>query len=291
MISGLGVSVVGCTEFEACVTFTQVQWRAFIKHLLEFEIIGRRTSAYIYFDTKYPRSFRTFYTVMAWLKSSWKVGLAFVFCLWRLASGGKLLVIPQDGSHWLSMKIVLEKLVQKGHEIVVVMPEVSIHMEASEHFTVRTYSVSYTKEDLDKTIQTFGETFHSDQPQLLKDIVYLKFIAVQMFKMLTMHASACRQFLYDKELMTFLQESNFDALFTDPVLPCGPIIAEYLSLPSVYFMRGLPCNLHDQATQCPSPVSYVPRSFTYLSDHMTFTEQVKNMLIQSIEFILCHLFF
>ncbi|KAK4817716.1 hypothetical protein QYF61_026406 [Mycteria americana] len=37
--------------------------------------------------------------------------------------GGKLLVVPMDGSHWLSMRQVVEKLTKRGHEVVVVIPE------------------------------------------------------------------------------------------------------------------------------------------------------------------------
>ncbi|NXY20926.1 UD11 glucuronosyltransferase, partial [Atrichornis clamosus] len=104
-------------------------------------------------------------------------------------------------------------------------------------------------------------------------------------------SSACRHLLYDKELMRYLQESRFDAIMMDPVLPCGPILAEYLSLPSVYFMRGLPCTLDYRATQCPSPFSYVPRTFSSSSDHMAFPERVKNLLIGLSEHLLCYLFY
>ncbi|KAK1166304.1 UDP-glucuronosyltransferase 1-6-like [Acipenser oxyrinchus oxyrinchus] len=37
--------------------------------------------------------------------------------------GGKLLVVPMDGSHWISMKVVVEELGRKGHQVVVVIPE------------------------------------------------------------------------------------------------------------------------------------------------------------------------
>ncbi|NWY41644.1 UD11 glucuronosyltransferase, partial [Sylvia atricapilla] len=106
-----------------------------------------------------------------------------------------------------------------------------------------------------------------------------------------MFSSACRHLLSDKELMKYLQDTKFDAIMMDPVLPCGPILAEYLSLPSVYFMRGLPCTLDYKAAQSPSPVSYVPRTFSSASDHMTFPERVKNFLIGLSEPLLCHLFY
>ncbi|NXF98652.1 UD16 glucuronosyltransferase, partial [Eubucco bourcierii] len=66
------------------------------------------------------------------------------------AEGGKLLVVPQDGSHWLSMRVVLEKLWEKGHEIVAVIPEATLLMKSSESFTIKTYPVPYTQEFMDR---------------------------------------------------------------------------------------------------------------------------------------------
>ncbi|KFZ51452.1 UDP-glucuronosyltransferase 1-1, partial [Antrostomus carolinensis] len=77
----------------------------------------------------------------------------------------------------------------------------------------------------------------------------------------------------------------------DPVLPCGPIVAESLSLPSVYFLRGLPCTFDYKAAQCPSPFSYVPRIFMSSSDHMTFMQRVKNVLMGFSEHLLCYFFY
>ncbi|NXX92245.1 UD16 glucuronosyltransferase, partial [Centropus bengalensis] len=62
--------------------------------------------------------------------------------------GGKLLVVPMDGSHWLSMRLVLAALSQKGHEIIVVTPEVNLNVKASEYYTLKTYPVPLTREEL-----------------------------------------------------------------------------------------------------------------------------------------------
>lgn len=67
-------------------------------------------------------------------KSSYlvSIGVVVFLSLFCLALGGKLLLVPMDGSHWLSMCSLLVALSQKGHEIVVVAPEVSVNMKASE---------------------------------------------------------------------------------------------------------------------------------------------------------------
>ncbi|KFR08237.1 UDP-glucuronosyltransferase 1-1, partial [Opisthocomus hoazin] len=206
---------------------------------------------------------------------------------WSLAEGGKLLVMPQDGSHWLSMCVVLEKLWERGHEIVAVIPEASLLMKSSQSFTIKTYFVPYTQEFVDRTYHSIGENSF-ENPSFLEKFTFL---LSNISEVTSMFSSSCRHLLYNEELMRYLNDSKFDAIMMDPVLPCGPIIAEYLSLPSVYFMRGLPCTFDYKATQCPSPFSYVPRTFTSSSDHMMFTERVKNLLTGISENLFCYLFY
>ncbi|XP_060639783.2 UDP-glucuronosyltransferase 1-6-like isoform X3 [Anolis sagrei] len=226
---------------------------------------------------------------MACLKSRSHVavGITFLLSFWHLAESGKLLVVPQDGSHWLSMEMALKELAQRGHEVVVLMPENTLLMQTSEHFTVRTHSVPYTQEELDAHYRSLGKAVFDDAPFLEK--IFLMY--VNTTRITAFYASACRSLLYDKKLVTFLQQSKFDAMFSDPILPCGPILAEYLSLPTVYFLRGLPCGLDYKAAQCPIPLSYVPWGFTSFSDHMSFIERVKNLLTSPLQFLLCSLFF
>jgi len=60
------------------------------------------------------------------------VGVLVFLSLICLADGGKLMVVPMDGSHWLSMHSVLVALCQKEHEIVIVAPEVNLNVKASD---------------------------------------------------------------------------------------------------------------------------------------------------------------
>ncbi|NXI64157.1 UD18 glucuronosyltransferase, partial [Anseranas semipalmata] len=64
------------------------------------------------------------------------------------SEGGKLLVVPMDGSHWLSMKEVVHKLSKRGHEVVLLAPKVSWQVGKAQGYTVKTYLVSYMLEDL-----------------------------------------------------------------------------------------------------------------------------------------------
>ncbi|NXJ66874.1 UD19 glucuronosyltransferase, partial [Rostratula benghalensis] len=68
------------------------------------------------------------------------------------SDGGKLLVVPMAGSHWLSMQHMVEKLNKKGHEVVVLVPEVSWQMRMTQEYTVKTCPVSQTLEELDGSL-------------------------------------------------------------------------------------------------------------------------------------------
>ncbi|NXU21535.1 UD19 glucuronosyltransferase, partial [Pardalotus punctatus] len=70
-----------------------------------------------------------------------------------LSEAGKLLVVPMVGSHWLSMQEVVEKLSERGHEVVVVVPEVSWQMETTQAYNVLTYPVRQSLEELDKAFR------------------------------------------------------------------------------------------------------------------------------------------
>ncbi|XP_027562866.1 UDP-glucuronosyltransferase 1-5-like, partial [Neopelma chrysocephalum] len=200
--------------------------------------------------------------------------LVVLLSLLGLAVGGKLLVVPVDGSHWLSMREVLDSLRQKGHEVVVVAPEVTLYIKPSKNFVMKMYPVPYTQEEIEKELQEFIHISFEEGSFLSR---FLK-VYEGIKRITAFGVASCKELLKNQELIKYLEESQFDAILTDPVIPCGPILAEHLSLPSVYFLRGIPCGLDFEATQCPKPPSYVPRLFTDHTDHMTFFQRVKNLL-------------
>ncbi|XP_051479765.1 UDP-glucuronosyltransferase 1A1-like isoform X6 [Apus apus] len=199
--------------------------------------------------------------------ASWLVSF---LLLWTFSEGGKLLVVPIDGSHWLSMRPVVERLSQRGHGIVVVAPEANLRIGSSVHYTLKTYSVPYTKEYLEAEFKKLGYRSFTPQPFLEK--------FSKMANISSAFFESCQRLLSDKELVEHLEESQFDAVLMDPFFPCGQIVAEHLSLPSVYLIRGLPCSLDFQATLCPNPPSYIPRSFTRFTDRMAFLQRLGNLL-------------
>ncbi|KFP61950.1 UDP-glucuronosyltransferase 1-1, partial [Cariama cristata] len=205
-----------------------------------------------------------------------------------LAAGGKLLVVPVDGSHWLSMREVLDALNQKGHEIVVIAPEISLHIKPTKNIVMKMYPVPFTQEEMDGSFQAFSQDIFEEGSFLERFIRFYQ----RSKKTSALFLSTCTHLLYNKELVRELEETKFDAVFTDPLLPCGQILAEHLSVPSVFFLQQMPCGLDIEATQCPNPPSYVPRMiFTSSSDHMTFRERVTNLLVGFSEHLVCYLFY
>ncbi|XP_050195429.1 UDP-glucuronosyltransferase 1-6-like isoform X1 [Myiozetetes cayanensis] len=202
-----------------------------------------------------------------------------------LAEGGKILVIPQDGSHWLSMRPVVEKLRQKGHEVVVVVPSTSLYMTSKEphNYTVRVYPAPYPDGHLAAALKAFIDA-HFTGGSVLNLVIASYQSTVELSKVFFMN---CESLLRERGLMRELAESQFDVVFTDPILMCGPVVAEYLAVPSVYFLRGFPCGMDFDATQCPNPPSYIPKFFLYYSDTMTFAQRVKNMLVHLLEIFYC----
>ncbi|XP_073502824.1 UDP-glucuronosyltransferase 1A1-like isoform X1 [Phyllobates terribilis] len=210
-----------------------------------------------------------------------------LFIMFRSTESGKLLVIPQDGSHWLSMRSVVDKLSEKGHQIVIIVPEVNFHLKNMDNYTVRTLHVPYTKEFM----ESFLKEYTNDVFEHKTFLQNMKHTYHRIMNTTKLIVAACENFLKNETLIKYLEASNFDAMLSDPVFPCGEIIAEYLSIPSIFFMRGALFSVEQAGAQSPSPPSYVPRFFTTYTDHMTFNQRVKNFLLTSIESAAYNLFY
>ncbi|NXU93159.1 UD11 glucuronosyltransferase, partial [Xiphorhynchus elegans] len=203
--------------------------------------------------------------------------------LLAVAAGGKLLVVPVDGSHWLSMREVLGSLRDRGHEVVVVAPEVSLYIKPSKDFVMKMYPVPFTQEEMDEDFQGFTKDLFEGGSFLTRVLRLYR----RSKKTSALFLASCTHLLHNKELLKYLEDTKFDAILTDPILPCGQILAEHLALPSVYFLQQIPCALEYEATQCPNPPSYVPRVFTDHTDRMTFLQRVKNLLYDLPNLFLC----
>uniref|UniRef100_A0A7N6ASG8 UDP glucuronosyltransferase 1 family, polypeptide A1 n=1 Tax=Anabas testudineus TaxID=64144 RepID=A0A7N6ASG8_ANATE len=219
----------------------------------------------------------------------WFSTLGFIawLCCLGLVQGGKVLVVPADGSHWLSMKILVKELYHRGHEILVLVPETSSVIHGSESYKTEVYPVPYTKEELyQKFDRLEDDVFRksSRMTELHNNVqLFIDYTSIQV--------NGCERVLNNQSLMTRLRKEVFDLVLTDPVLPCSSILANVFSIPTVYFLRGLLCDLDLQASQCPSPPSYVPAYFSGNTDIMTFPQRVTNMAMSFMQPYVCKMTF
>nr|XP_024646050.1 UDP-glucuronosyltransferase 1-5-like [Macaca nemestrina] len=91
-------------------------------------------------------------------------GLLLLLSVQPWAESGKVLVVPTDGSHWLSMREAVRELHARGHQAVVLTPEVKMHIKEENFFTLTTYAISWTQDEYDHLLlghsQSFFETEH-----------------------------------------------------------------------------------------------------------------------------------
>lgn len=211
------------------------------------------------------------------------VGL-FLLCALPWAEGGTVLVIPVDGSHWLSMRDVVRELHAQGHQIVILAPNMTLYIKDEDFFTLRTYAISYTKQrykqQMARGVNLVFET---------RSFVETVFKISEAFKNVsTQLLTSCTDLLHNETLIRHLNSSSFDVVITDPVVPCGAMLAKYLHIPVVFFLRYIPCDIEYEASQCPNPPSYIPTLLTRLSDRMNFLQRTKNMLFSLTLKYLCY---
>ncbi|NXE70952.1 UD11 glucuronosyltransferase, partial [Calcarius ornatus] len=110
-----------------------------------------------------------------------------------------------DGSPWFSIREGLHMLQKKGHEVVVVAPEVSLHVKSSENFVMKMHPVPYTQEEMDSAFKAFFNTAFEDGSFFERF-----FKVVEATKRLTdFWFSSCSHLLQNKELIRYLEESKF----------------------------------------------------------------------------------
>ncbi|XP_073489768.1 UDP-glucuronosyltransferase 1A1-like isoform X3 [Aquarana catesbeiana] len=213
--------------------------------------------------------------------------ILFSFGCVKFVEPGNVLVVPIEGSHWLSMRAVVDLLRQKGHQIFVVAPDFNIHIQASEGYKINFYPVSYSREHLQNHFKSFSSELFTERPLLQK---ILK-IHEELKQGAALMLDTCVRLLNNKELIRSLEETTFDVVFTDPLFPCGQILAEHLAVPSAYFLRSIPCQKDAISSQCPIPLSYIPRQFSGLTDHMTFPQRLQNIFFEIASHFVCNLLY
>uniref|UniRef100_A0A669Q3N0 UDP-glucuronosyltransferase n=1 Tax=Phasianus colchicus TaxID=9054 RepID=A0A669Q3N0_PHACC len=200
-------------------------------------------------------------------------------CWWSVGFCGKVVVWPTDASHWINMKVLLEELILRGHEVTVLVPSINLlidYQDASSPFTFEVLKVNITQETLDALMEDFLNLWINDLPNLFPwEVMWRMKEAIYSFSNLS--KQSCDALVSDPQLIAKLHQAKFDILIADPLAVCGELAADLLAIPFVYSFRFSEGNVVERLCGgLPSPPSYVPASTTGLTDHMSFVERLQN---------------
>ncbi|KAM4854660.1 UDP-glucuronosyltransferase 2B31-like isoform 1-T1 [Thomomys bottae] len=196
------------------------------------------------------------------------------------AKCGKVLVWPMEYSHWINLKTILDELVVRGHEVTVLVSSSSVSFDTNKPSPINfeIYPSPFISEEIERY---FLESLRKLIYELPKQSFWTYFSMLQelLWEDSDYFESICKDVVLNKKLMPKLRESRFDVILADAFSPCGDLLAELLNLPLVYTHRFFPGYTYEKHIGgLPIPPSYVPVAQSELSDRMTFTERVKNML-------------
>ncbi|XP_056602091.1 UDP-glucuronosyltransferase 2C1-like [Triplophysa dalaica] len=202
------------------------------------------------------------------------------FILFGRAECGNILVWPTEGSHWINLKIVLETLMDRGHSVTVLVPDSKMFMSVTESdlFSQMHFNMSISSEEMHAFLEEMlhFSMYEVDKLSLLQ--IVSKFYQLAS-KNLAIGLSYCDGILKSPGLMDRLRRGKFDVVLSDPIFPCSDIMAEQLNVPLVFTFRfSIGHAAERMCGQIPAPPSYVPGAMSKLTDKMTFTERIANML-------------
>lgn len=213
--------------------------------------------------------------------------ITFPLLLFQLsgAFGGKILVFPLDGSHWINMKVLIEELHSKGHEVTVIRPSDSwfVNEKSPLYTSVNIpspggFEQKYFEAFLSRQLEIRLQGRHASSWSKLWSRIQIELLVVNHFSLLHKAMSEIVvQMFEDEKLMQSFHEAKYDVVLTDPGVGVGAMLARRLQVPLVFNVRW---TIQGEAhfLLAPSPLSYIPFTATELTDKMTFLQRIKNVL-------------
>ncbi|XP_053450549.1 UDP-glucuronosyltransferase 2A2 isoform X2 [Nycticebus coucang] len=207
--------------------------------------------------------------------------LALQMSLLGAALSGNVLIWPMEGSHWLNIRMIIDELLRKEHNVTVLVASGALFITPTSQpsLTFEIYEVPFGKERIEGVIKDFVLTWLENRPS---PSTIWKFYQ-EMAKVIKDFHMVCREIcdgvLKNRKLMEKLESSKFEVLVSDPVFPCGDIVALKLGIPFVYSLRFSPAStVEKHCGKVPFPPSYVPAVLSELTDQMSFTDRVRNFI-------------
>ncbi|XP_054467016.1 UDP-glucuronosyltransferase 2A2-like [Anoplopoma fimbria] len=206
------------------------------------------------------------------------VALAVLLCSSLLVNGGKVLVFPVDGSHWINMKVIVEELHTRGHEITVMRSLDSWYIKPESPF-YKSITVNSSAGFDEESFGLFVDTMINMQrngASIWARISLEYELVEQFYQMNKQMIEMMGEMFENTTLMQSLRDAKYDLVLTDPAIGAGVLLCHRLGLPLVLNVRWTIQGEGHQAI-APSPMSYVPIPGAELTDKMTFSERVKNL--------------
>uniref|UniRef100_A0AAQ6IRM7 UDP-glucuronosyltransferase n=1 Tax=Anabas testudineus TaxID=64144 RepID=A0AAQ6IRM7_ANATE len=208
-----------------------------------------------------------------------------ILCMTSSANGGNILVWYTEASHWINMKPVLDTLINRGHQVTVLTPSVSMFMKTNEssRFRYEPFNVSFSLEAIEAYMEEFlhFSMYEMDQMNYLQ--IYIRFMEI-MKTDFYFSLGYLDGVLKSDTVMKKLKEGKYDLLLADPLYPGSDLTAEILDIPLIFSLRfSLANNWERLCGQLPAPPSFVPAAMSKLTDQMNFSERVWNLLFYALQ--------
>nr|KAF6387352.1 hypothetical protein mMyoMyo1_007861 [Myotis myotis] len=195
--------------------------------------------------------------------------------------GGNVLIWPMEGSHWLNVKIIIDELINKQHNVTVLVASGALYIKPTPNpsLTYEIYKVPFEKEKVEETIKKFILTWMGNKPSPSTIWRFYQEIGIALKDFHVLSREICDGVLKNQKLLEKLKKSKFDVLVSDPVFPCGDIVALKLGIPFMYSLRFSPAStVEKHCGKTPYPPSYVPAVLSELTDQMSFTDRIRNFI-------------
>lgn len=219
-------------------------------------------------------------SAMEFLGKSCSLFVIFLLTDVSFTRGGNVLVLPGEYSHWHNMRNIVEELLNRNHSVTLLVNSASpsVNFTAQERFEFLVFDVPLKAHEVHSLSEEMLNIW-MQHPTPSRVTIGLQIMEL-MGKINEMHRIMCGTMLRNDALMARLRDLKFDVLLYDPMIMCSDLLAEILELPFVLSLRlSLGFSMERMCGQMPTPLSYVPVPPTVMTDHMSFMERVKNMLM------------
>ncbi|KAG9480646.1 hypothetical protein GDO78_012225 [Eleutherodactylus coqui] len=193
---------------------------------------------------------------------------------------GNVLVWPAENSHLMSLKPIVQELLSRGHNVTMLVPTASQQQVTSQssNLHLEMVEVKFTAEELHAVWERYLHFWIYERHEVSMWRMYSRLRALSR-NVTYIHEQICDGILRSKRLLEKLGLASYDIVLSDPVLPCGDLLAEKLHVPFVFTLRFSPGSVFERLCgKLPTPASFVPAATSELKAQMCFLERVQNVL-------------